>query len=169
MLSTDEKKPPLLDCNPRRFLKLNGVIMTQQFKRSQFDIMHPLYDAIADSDLTAPQAHLLLTLFKFIDGDGVCYPSYNTLQRYTKMSRHTLCKHIKSLSNTGWIDYERGDISRSKSNVYHINLSRIGLTSHSKIVPINSGTSGYIAPDGSQWDCAASYFSSRQSTIDSTQ
>lgn len=127
--------------------------------RSQFDIMHPLYDAIADSDLTAPQAHLLLTLFKFVDGNGICYPSYNTLQRYTKMSRHTLCKHIKSLADAGWISYETGDKSKSQSNTYALNLSRMGLTVESNVVPMQNS---YTAVDGSEWDCAASYWKSRQ-------
>ena len=137
--------------------------MAHKKKRSQFDIMHPLYDAIAESNLTAPQAHLLLTLFKFVDGNGVCYPSYNTLQRYTKMSRHTLCKHIKSLNDSGWISYETGDKSKGQSNTYELNLERMGLTTEANVVPMQS--SRYIASDGSEWDCAADYWKSRQQTI----
>lgn len=137
--------------------------MAHKKKRSQFDIMHPLYDAIADSNLTAPQAHLLLTLFKFVDGNGVCYPSYNTLQRYTKMSRHTLCKHIKSLNDSGWISYETGDKSKGQSNTYELNLQRMGLMSETNVVPMQS--SNFVAPDGSEWSCAAEYWQSRQQTI----
>lgn len=137
--------------------------MAHQKKRSQFDIMHPLYDSIADSNLTAPQAHLLLTLFKFVDGDGVCFPSYNTLQRYTKMSRHTLCKHIKTLSELGWISYVTGDKSKGQSNTYSLNLERMGFVVESKVVPINSK---FIAVDGSEWDCAADYWQSQQLRID---
>ncbi len=127
-------------------------------------MMHPLFDSIADSDLSAPQAHLLLTLFKFMDGSGVCYPSYNTLQRYTKMSRHTLCKHIKSLQVDGWITYEQGNKSKSMSNTYYLNLSRLGfeVQTNSKIVPID----GYIASDGSKWACASDYWKSRQNSFD---
>ena len=104
-------------------------------------MMHPLFDSIADSDLSAPQAHLLLTLFKFMDGRGVCYPSYNTLQRYTKMSRHTLCKHIKSLQLDGWITYEPGDKSKSMANTYYLNLERLGfhVQVEPKRVPIGGG------------------------------
>ena len=136
--------------------------MAHKKTRSQFDIMHPLYDAIAESDLTAPQAHLLLTLFKFVDGDGVCFPSYNTLQKYTKMSRHTLCKHIKSLSDAGWISYQQGDRSQGQSNTYELNLERIGFTTQSNVVPIEHS---YIAPDGSRWACAADYWKTRQLTM----
>lgn len=136
--------------------------MAQNKKRSQFDIMHPLYDSIAESDLTAPQAHLLLTLFKFVDGDGVCYPSYNVLQKYTKMSRHTLCKHVKSLSALGWISYTVGDKARGHSNTYSLNLERLGFSVESKIVPISSG---FVAPDGSQWDCASDYWKTRQMVL----
>lgn len=121
--------------------------------------MHPLYDAIAESDLTAPQAHLLLTLFKFVDGNGVCFPSYNTLQKYTKMSRHTLCKHIKSLSNLGWITYVPGDKSKGQSNTYELNLERLGFTTQTNVVPIESC---FIASDGSKWDCAADYWKHKQ-------
>lgn len=136
--------------------------MAHDRKRSQYDIMHPLYDSIAESDLTAPQAHLLLTLFKFMDGEGVCYPSYNTLQRYTKMSRHTLCKHIKSLSDLGWMEYKQGDKSQGQSNTYKLNLSRLGLVSEKKVVPM---TDAYIASDGSRWACASDYWKSRQVNI----
>ncbi|EGQ9211996.1 helix-turn-helix domain-containing protein [Vibrio parahaemolyticus] len=133
--------------------------MAHKKSRSQFDIMHPLYDAIAESDLTAPQAHLLLTLFKFVDGNGVCFPSYNTLQKYTKMSRHTLCKHIKSLSDLGWISYQPGDKAKGQSNTYELNLERLGFTTQTNVVPIESG---FIASDGSKWDCAADYWKHRQ-------
>ncbi|WP_139045458.1 helix-turn-helix domain-containing protein, partial [Vibrio parahaemolyticus] len=81
---------------------------------------------------------LLLTLFKFVDGNGVCYPSYNTLQPYTKMSRHTLCKHIKSLNDSGWIAYETGDKSKGQSNTYELNLERMGLTTETNVVPMQS-------------------------------
>lgn len=121
--------------------------------------MHPLYDAIAESDLTAPQAHLLLTLFKFVDGNGVCFPSYNTLQKYTKMSRHTLCKHIKSLSDLGWISYQPGDKAKGQSNTYELNLGRLGFTTQTNVVPIESV---FVASDGSKWDCAADYWKHRQ-------
>ena len=128
--------------------------MSQKSKRSQYDLMHPLFEAIAESDLSAPQAHLLLTLFKFVDGDGVCYPSYNTLQLYTKMSRNTLCKHIQSLANSHWLAYEPGDKSKSLANTYYLNLERLGFKTESKVVPIE----GFTAPDGSKWDCASEYW-----------
>lgn len=117
-------------------------------------MMHPLYDAIAESNLTAPQAHLLLTLFKFVDGSGTCYPSYNTLQKYTKMSRHTLCKHVKSLCDSDWISYTPGDKAKGLSNTYYLNLERLGFETELKIVPIE----GFTAPDGSRWSCPSEYW-----------
>ena len=102
--------------------------MTYLSARSQFDLMHPLFDAIAESDLTAPQAHLLITLFKFSDARGFCFPSYNKLLKYTKMSRNTLCKHIKSLVSAGWIEYRSGNKQIQQSNSYLINLERLSLT-----------------------------------------
>jgi DNA-binding MarR family transcriptional regulator len=137
--------------------------MTQQKKRSQFDIMHPLFESIAESDLSAPQAHLLLTLFKFINGDGVCFPTYNTLQRYTKMSRHTLCKHIKTLQISGWIKYEQGSKVKHQSNTYQLNLERLGITNEkTNVIPISSK---FIAQDGSEWDCSTDYWKSKQQQL----
>lgn len=153
-----KKSQRLLGCNPTlAFLNLEAI-MTHPKARSQFDIMHPLFDAIADSDLTAPQAHLLITLFKFCDENGFCYPSYTTLLKYTKMSRPTLCKHIKSLVDNDWIAYKQGDKANHQSNSYLINLERLGFV-EKKVVPINK--KGFIAPDGSKWSCASEYHVNR--------
>lgn len=134
--------------------------MTHPKARSQFDIMHPLFDAIAESDLTAPQAHLLITLFKFCDENGFCYPSYSTLLKYTKMSRNTLAKHIKSLVKSEWIAYEQGDKANHKSNSYLINLERLGFA-EKKVISINKNA--FIAPDGSKWACASEYHTKQPS------
>ena len=89
--------------------------------------MHPLYDALAESDLSSAQCHLMLVLFKFMDGKGKCYPSYAKLLKYSKLSRNTLAKHIKSLSEAGWLSYEKGSAATQLSNAYQLNLSKIGM------------------------------------------
>ncbi|EJZ9093475.1 helix-turn-helix domain-containing protein [Vibrio parahaemolyticus] len=94
-------------------------------KRTQYDLMHPLFDAIAESDLSAPQAHLLLTIFKFANGQGVAYPSYEQLRKYTKMSQATVAKHIKSLTESGWIKYTKGSGHAGLNNEYQINIERV--------------------------------------------
>lgn len=101
--------------------------MAQQKPRTQYNLMHPLFDALADSELSAPQRHLMLVLFKFSDGNGVCFPSYSTLLHYTSFSRPTLCKHIKSLQDAGWISYEQGSSFSHKANKYKINLAKLGM------------------------------------------
>ena len=100
--------------------------MAQTKKRTQYEIMHPLYNALAESDLSSSQCHLMLVLYKFIDGDGKCYPSYAKLLKYSKLSRNTLAKNIKSLSDAGWLSYDQGNACTQVSNTYYLNLEKIG-------------------------------------------
>lgn len=141
--------------------------MAQQKTRSQFDIMHPLFEAMKKERLPTTQRMLLLGLFRFVDGDGVCYPSYKALMDETGLSRQSISTTIKKLAEAGWLSYESGDKSRNLANTYHLNLERLGLplVRQSDVVPINRHK--YIATDGSLWDCAADYWKSRQLTIES--
>lgn len=135
--------------------------MTHKIKRSQFDIMHPLFDAMKREKLPSTQRFLLLGLFRFVDGNGVCFPSYSALMDETGLSRQSIANTIKKLAESGWISYEQGDKSKSLANKYYLNLERLGLKTESKVVPIE----GFTAPDGSKWACAADYWKSRQVTI----
>ncbi|WP_206742607.1 hypothetical protein, partial [Vibrio parahaemolyticus] len=60
--------------------------MAHKKKRSQFDIMHPLYDAIAEQNLPPPQVHFFLPSLKSWDVKGFFYPSSNTLNALQKCS-----------------------------------------------------------------------------------
>lgn len=134
-------------------------------KRTQYDLMHPLFKAMKDNKLPGNQRLVLLGLFRFVDGNGVCYPSYNTLIEETGLSRPTISSTIKKLVSSGWITYEQGDKSKNLSNTYHLDLERLGfevqVKTESKVVPIE----GFIAPDGSRWSCPSDYWQSRQQTI----
>ena len=138
--------------------------MTQERKRSQFDMMHPLFDAMKREKLPSTQRLMLLGLFRFVDGDGMCYPSYKALMDETGLSNKTISTTIKKLVSGGWLTYDQGDKAKSLSNTYHLNLERLGfeVQTESKIVPID----GYVAPDGSKWPCVADYWKSRQNSID---
>ncbi|MDF4294878.1 helix-turn-helix domain-containing protein, partial [Vibrio parahaemolyticus] len=136
-------------------------IMAKKTQRSQYDLMHPLFEAMKKESLPSTQRLLLLGLYRFVDGEGVCFPSYKALMEETGLSNKTIATTIKKLVDSGWITYEPGDKARSQSNTYHLNLERLGLTTQSKIVPID----GYIAQDGTKWACAADYWKSRQQTI----
>lgn len=132
--------------------------------RTQFEIMHPLFTAMRENKLPGNQRLVLLGLFRFVDGDGTCFPSYNALIDETGLSRPTISSTIKKLVSAGWISYDKGDKSKGLSNTYYLNLERLGfeVQTESKIVPID----GYIAPDGSKWACVADYWKSRQNSID---
>ncbi len=119
--------------------------------------MHPLFDAMKRENLPSTQRLLLLGLFRFVDGNGVCYPSYKALMDETGLSRQSIANTIKKLADSGWLTYTPGDKSKNLSNTYQLNLTRLGLEVESKIVPIE----GYIAPDGSKWSCAADYWKSK--------
>lgn len=137
----------------------------QSRKRTQYDLMHPLFKAMesmSSSELSSHQRMLLIGLFRFMDGDGVCYPSYTAIRETTGLTRNAIASNIKKLVDMGWITYEPGDKSKSQSNTYYLNLERLGLAVEPKIVPID----GFIAPDGSKWACAADYWKSKQQSID---
>lgn len=136
--------------------------MTQNKQRTQYDIMHPLFNALEGSNLTSTQRLLLIAIFRHIDGDGMSFPSYSKLQSFTGMSDRTISRNIKELVREGWITYEQGDKTKSLSNTYHINLKRLGFEVQTKVVPIH----GFLAADGSSWACAADYWKSRQVAID---
>lgn len=129
-------------------------------------MMHPLFDAMKRENLPSTQRLMLLGLFRFVDGDGVCYPSYKALMDETGLSNKTISTTIKKLVSGGWLTYDQGDKAKSLSNTYHLNLERLGfevqVKTESKVVPID----GFTAPDGSRWSCASDYWHSRQQTID---
>lgn len=131
-------------------------------KRTQYDLMHPLFKAMesmSSSDLSSHQRILLLGLFRFMDGNGVCYPSYNSIHKTTGLTRNTIAANIKKLVTLGWLTYVPGDKSKSQANTYYLNLERLGLLDSS----LPSTPCGFIAPDGSRWDCASDYWRARQS------
>ena len=94
-------------------------------ERSQFAIMSPLYEALKDSKLTTVQRHIILVLFYFIDGNGYCYPSLETISEYTGYSVKTIVAHNKILVKEKWIKYKRGN--RYETNQYQLNLKKLRL------------------------------------------
>ncbi|ECX6397710.1 MULTISPECIES: helix-turn-helix domain-containing protein [Vibrio harveyi group] len=133
--------------------------MAQQ--RTQFDLMHPLFQTMKEHKLPTTQRMLLLGLFRFMDGHGVCYPSYRALMDETGLSRQAIATNLKKLVAAGWLEYETGDKSLSQANTYYLNLEKLGFTVDNTVVPLPS-RSKYIAVDGSEWDCAADYWKHRQ-------
>lgn len=64
---------------------------------------------IAKSDLPAPARHIALTLSLHMSeiGDS-CFPSIATVMRETGLARGTVCKHMKTLEDTGWLERSAG-------------------------------------------------------------
>ena len=133
--------------------------MTQKKRRTQFDIMRPLFECIrSNPELTSTQRLLLIALYDRMDGNGVCFPSYTDIAQFTGLSRQSISNNIKALVSSGWITYQQGNKARSQSNTYQLNLEKLGLEvkQESIVVPINMNK--FIAPDGSTWDAPIDYW-----------
>ena len=100
--------------------------MTHKKKRTQFDIMNPLIDAMSEAGLSSTERMLLIGLLRFMNGDGVCFPSYTALEIKTGLSRRTLPRCINSLVSKGWLRYEKGSSALSAPNKYYLNLEKLG-------------------------------------------
>jgi DNA-binding MarR family transcriptional regulator len=97
-------------------------------KRSQYDLMHPLFDAMRSHKLKPNQRLVMLGLFRFMNGDGSCFPSYGALIEETGLTRPTIAKTLKDLKNLDLISFKSGD--STKSNRYQLNLEKIGLSTN---------------------------------------
>lgn len=79
--------------------------------------LSPLFSwraAVAQGDLPAPAKHLALTLSLHMSelGDS-CFPSHATLSSETSLSTSTVCTHLKTLEDAGFILREPGSKGRS--------------------------------------------------------
>ena len=93
-------------------------------KDSQFTMLNPLWLCISYSDLSSSERLLLLTLHSFVDDNGICFPSYPTILKFSGLSMNTVLKCVKSLVAKGWIAYRQGNGSTHKSNTYALNVDR---------------------------------------------
>lgn len=61
-----------------------------------------------DGPKNATYKHLLLTLSCYMDSAGQsCFPSIDTLEKVTSLSRPTIVKYLKQAKNDGWIEVEK--------------------------------------------------------------
>ena len=66
------------------------------------------YNAIIDeSDLPSTTRLVLLTLFRFMNSDGACWPSVSKLAEGTGLTRRTVGAHLERAEEAGWIDRVR--------------------------------------------------------------
>lgn len=56
-----------------------------------------------DSHLDMHCRHLLHALCRYIDREGLCHPSQETLARVTGMSRQSVRNHLDHLIRAGWL------------------------------------------------------------------
>ncbi|MEY0016959.1 helix-turn-helix domain-containing protein [Providencia rettgeri] len=102
-------------------------------KRTQFDLMKPIYDAfqkISSKELSSTQRMLLLGLYRFMDGNGYCYPSYKAISEITGLSKNAISVNLKKLVEAGWLTYKQGGVD--SSNHYQLNLTKLGLIEDKK-------------------------------------
>ena len=141
--------------------------MTQKRQRTQFDIMNPLRKAVKDAGLSPIERLMLYSLYFFMDGDGVCFPSYGAIIEETGLSRQSVSNTIKKLVERGMISYEKGDTS--KSNRYRLNLFKLGLIDvekKEKERTLDLGV-GFVSPSSCKYfprhkfSCKAEYIAMR--------
>jgi DNA-binding MarR family transcriptional regulator len=66
-------------------------------------------DLLKKSDLPAISTLLGIYLATYMNGrSNVAWPSLTTITKETRLSRPTVCKHIKILEREGWIEKEKG-------------------------------------------------------------
>lgn len=90
--------------------------------------MKPIFDAfqkISTKELSSTQRILLLGLYRFMDGNGYCYPSYKAIAEITGLSKNAISVNLKKLVEDGWLTYKQGGVD--SSNQYQLNLEKIGL------------------------------------------
>ena len=78
---------------------------------------------ILDTSLPPTETLLLLALADYADERGRCWPSKETLSRRSRVSKRTVDKYIKRLSESGWLWIE--EHGGRKSNCYTLNTEKI--------------------------------------------
>lgn len=96
--------------------------------------------AVISSDLAAPTKHILLTLSCHMNDLGEsCFPSIQTLQKETSLSRPAIIKHIKIANELGWLIVEKHGFGgqgwrRNEYKINHPEGGQAGLPPSEKVV-----------------------------------
>lgn len=121
---------PLLIIGPQKLESIeahHGMSMTEKNKRTQYDLMNPLFDAMKKHKLPSTQRLFILGLYRYMDGNGKAYPSYQDLMDETGLSRQSIINMIRTLTEAGWITYKQGSKSKQMNNTYWLNLEKLGI------------------------------------------
>jgi len=89
----------------------------QPRKRSAFTVMNNIRDLCDQSDA---RKLLLFTLATYCDGDGICYPSNETLATVTRKSTRTGQRMLKGLVADGDLETLASGIGRDQRRVLHL-------------------------------------------------
>jgi hypothetical protein len=76
-------------------------------------------------------AYIMLALADHADEVGECYPSIALLQQKARMSKSTVLRVLKLLTEEGWLTVRHRSVEaedgRARGNLYCINMERLGL------------------------------------------
>ena len=89
----------------------------QTRKRTAFDLMNNVRDLCEQSDA---KKLLLFTLATYCDGDGICYPSNETLASVTRKSRRTVQRMLKGLVAEGELEILESGIGRDQKRILYL-------------------------------------------------
>jgi helix-turn-helix protein len=75
-------------------------------------------DAVRDSELTAAQKHVALTLSTYMNGDAAAYPSVETLAQGCSYSDRTVQIAIQGLRAAGYLAFDDNKGGKAKTYVF---------------------------------------------------
>jgi len=63
--------------------------------------------AVDDARVSAPALRVLLALGSYTDSDGWCFPKQSTISDRLRLSRQTVCGHVRDLVALGYVEVAR--------------------------------------------------------------
>ena len=98
-------------------------------------------DEIAASELNATARAVACALATYMDRDGVCWPSVETISRLLRLSRRTVQRAIRTLEAQGFLRVQLGG-GRGKASTYRATPSDALSDEQNKTKGVSSDTKG---------------------------
>ncbi|WP_406731787.1 helix-turn-helix domain-containing protein [Vibrio scophthalmi] len=130
---------------------------------TQFDVTNICILVDASSlGLTGIEKTTLVSLSCFIDSNFKCFPSIKKLAQITGFSDSTIKRALRRLEEQELIwKVNRYSSSGPISNLYTLNIKEITNKMKSKSEPVMNENTGFQAPDGKHYSCAAEYYQTK--------
>ncbi len=156
-------------------MTIGGVTQVPFFMKikSQFDLTKLIMDTPSHIlGLGSNDKYVLLCICHFMDNKFSCYPSINKLVSISGLSKSTVMRAIKVITNEKILSKENRLCEKGKtSNLYKLNHSTLDRKRHGERNTIKPTKTiidnGYLAVDGNYYSCAAEYHNKMSKKHDS--